>query len=1070
MQFELIGQPDMLSPDPRKGNIWLVNNRRSPDLEEHLVIKTAGPLYYIRPDDKESPLPTELADARAPARPPQIYTYATVTVVDRENLPRVYTEQGLIASKAKDTEVLTAHSTMQDLRRAGGILDILTGKQLPPPTIKAEGMKIYLSEKSKDTPQRADNKQNSTGFSGVKLIELSEDVRVNLWTEGSSGLPGSAPTTIVAPVNPTETPTITRTALLSPPFPAVVGGLLNGVVIQEEIEQTSLLTIETPGAFRYDFTARLARFEAAAVAKASVDNYVTVTRLRANARQDDIACDELVISFYDPREVGDASSQSMTIRQLNATGKHVFVSIEDEGLNAQGTELEYINHAADKRTTIRLVGAPVVAVRESNRLTSGSIGAPSQVRIETMFEGTGKEAKKVSALSVDGPGEAVLQGEDTQKSSFVAKWSQSLSQTKVMVGKQEQELLTFKGDSSFDDPVGKMNIDADDLLLWLARDPADPESKLLPARLIGNGDVTSLSDTLQIGMAGEPPVDRLTLNFRDIPPPIPATSVALKTPTPITVPITPPSPAAVPQPQPKAVAVEVKPKEEPKPEPKPQPRFELSARIVEAWVNRYPVTLPATVPVKPTASPKTKLKYEMERAHCEDRVVVHQDPAKPEKNPEGLDIRGRSLNLDQSTLGKVMTVVGTGADWAQVHFEGMSLLGPLVVIDQPNNSSSVNGQGMLRMPNQSGVGESSTATRLVVQWSNSMLFEGALSRAEFIGQVHASQMPKNAQIGPRQALLPKTENKLLRTGDKPEPEVPTTWNRSNILCHRLDVTFDRPIYFNELRRDDDTGSPTDKEDTGGPKLQSASCIPIPNDEATPDSMREVVYLEETFSQLGRRLKAQRLVAEQIDLDIVEKQQLVIATGPGELRILQPSSDNGFTPGATPTSKSNDAAPMKLTLVKFIKRMQGRDAGSKYQEAIFYEGARVVQVPTADLDAEITEHAPPEGSMTLTCTDQMVVTSVQRVVQEKPLQTETEQGLVATGNAFFQDDEYEGTAATVTYRKDQIVFDGNERSMARFYRRRGGVGNKEYAPAERIIYHSDGRVEVIGSNGGTISPR
>ena len=109
-------------------------------------------------------------------------------------------------------------------------------------------------------------------------------------------------------------------------------------------------------------------------------------------------------------------------------------------------------------------------------------------------------------------------------------------------------------------------------------------------------------------------------------------------------------------------------------------------------------------------------------------------------------------------------------------------------------------------------------------------------------------------------------------------------------------------------------------------------------------------------------------------------------------------------------------------------------------------------------------------MVLNCTDQLVVTSIQRVVQEKPLKTETEQGMVATGNAFFQDDTYNGTAATVTYRNDKIIFDGNERALARFYQRRNGIRNQQSTSARQIIYHNDGRVETTGSVSGSISPR
>ena len=80
-------------------------------------------------------------------------------------------------------------------------------------------------------------------------------------------------------------------------------------------------------------------------------------------------------------------------------------------------------------------------------------------------------------------------------------------------------------------------------------------------------------------------------------------------------------------------------------------------------------------------------------------MIVYQnpDPKDPAKPAIGLLIRCAKLNLEQSAAGSVMKCTGVVEVPAEVHFEGTSLYGPIIDIDQPNNTVKVDGRGKLRM-------------------------------------------------------------------------------------------------------------------------------------------------------------------------------------------------------------------------------------------------------------------------------------------------------------------------------------------------------------------------------------
>jgi hypothetical protein len=161
----------------------------------------------------------------------------------------------------------------------------------------------------------------------------------------------------------------------------------------------------------------------------------------------------------------------------------------------------------------------------------------------------------------------------------------------------------------------------------------------------------------------------------------------------------------------------------------------------------------------------------MDRARCDGRVVVHQDPDDPAKSPKGLDIAAATLHLARAAAGQAMTAVGTDEAFAEVHFESVTIAGPHVVIDQPNNLVRVAGKGWLRMPSGSDLGGQnlSKPADLTVVWKDRMRFSGERREAEFVGLVQANQ---------------QTQDPGNPTAPRGSPGAEPTWGRSYAVCQR----------------------------------------------------------------------------------------------------------------------------------------------------------------------------------------------------------------------------------------------------------------------------------------------
>jgi hypothetical protein len=133
---QLESDPHVLSDDPRKGQIFIVNNRGTSTIDDDLVLETAGPVFYREAAQPNVPL----EKAR-----PQIWTAAAIKMVDHRHQP--------------DSN-----------------------------TITAVGMQVFLNTESPEpagTPRKA--KTKGSAVTGVRRVILPATVDMNLWTAPGDG-------------------------------------------------------------------------------------------------------------------------------------------------------------------------------------------------------------------------------------------------------------------------------------------------------------------------------------------------------------------------------------------------------------------------------------------------------------------------------------------------------------------------------------------------------------------------------------------------------------------------------------------------------------------------------------------------------------------------------------------------------------------------------------------------------------------------------------------------------------------------------------------------------------------
>jgi hypothetical protein len=397
-----------------------------------------------------------------------------------------------------------------------------------------------------------------------------------------------------------------------------------------------------------------------------------------------------------------------------------------------------------------------------------------------------------------------------------------------------------------------------------------------------------------------------------------------------------------------------------------------------------------------------------------------------------------------------------------VSFEDTAIWGATVVIDQPNNTASVAGGGELQSLTANDVAGNSLSSPslLVVKWSEGMRFEGAKASAEFLGRVTAQQKAEGdkprALNPPTPDVVPAAQREVLPPPRDAGP-LNTAATTTNLWCHRLDLTLDRPVYFNQTRKNDRNKANRGQAEPQ-PKVKLAVAVPDPSAVKWED--KQVFFQEMSISPAGEVVKARLLRAKQMDFDNLSKEQRLFATGPGELRLLQAAKSDE----AKKSTEGN--GEMKLTVVDFQNTMTAIDQGNGlYQEATFEKGGVVIRTPTKDLGLRVEPHDLPPRSEYLRSEDRLIVSSA------KPKkEAEADQRLTATGNAEFRDAARTGLGHKIVFDGTRVTLEANLGGMASLYSNKRAVNQQQVTRAKKFIYNSvTGVVELSDSSGGTILP-
>lgn len=1070
VRLELASDPELDPTDDRRGRVHITNNQRSADPNNALVLRTPGPVFYRDP---------KAAGPKAPG--PDVYTDAAVELVDRQNLPRPY---GAPAPA-------TAPATAKDLQRPGAVADVLAGRSLPPPTMTAVGMKVYM-----DDPKDAGPKKGSAGFSGVRRIELGEKVLLHLWVDAQQGMVAAAGGTGTggSPLGVRDEPDAGA---------AVLGGLYTAAQTVRRLDR-ALLQIETPGAFAYDAVANLARFDGVPQAVPTPADDVQVHRLPPRAKPQRLFSQVLELEFFGPPTAGPPAAPAdpkkppapgggPTFKEMRAwsytPGRDLTISSEEDRLEAVGVHL--VHNQEKNQTTLK--GAPLFAVQSNvpradgrpaggNVLTAGAPGRPATLTMTSATTDTPAGPKKTSTSVVTGAGNMKLFDANSGEQSVEATWQTRLTHAKETVQLKELDLLVFEGGAGFDDKKADFWLKGRTLKLWI--DPAADKGggQPLPYRVQGLGDVTAHSDDFDIDHT-----DHLNVYFEDgglrpATPPRPPLAAAPPPPPPLAavqprrVSFAPPQAAETPILQ---VAAQQSAPPAPGAAPKaaaPKPPMRIRARTITSFVVREAVRngyegldrpgtkMPGLAPGDPASRPLPGgTKYQLRHARCEGAEtvngqlapLVHQDKTDPEK-PRGLDIYGAVLLLDQTPDGGKMTVDGEPGRPGQVHHEDLSVVGPRVVIDQLRNKMSVDGAGSLALPpggsltgadpgkkaDAKKAADDPPAPPIVVHWRDKMEFEGALKWAEFVGRVRATQ------------------------------------GETSVVCHTMQVHFDKPVLFNTTRR---PGAPEGGKTDA--KVEKINCYAAPAD--APDEPRGAQWVE--YTEVARdpatgvlakwqfmRATEMEVFARKFDPGAKEPYQEVVGTGPGEVRIWQLGEKEVARGPAAPAPAPRPAAPppaaasaseMKLTVVTFAGKMVAKDKGRLYQEAVFFALERgglpieVVHAAAKEPGIEIPRANPPPGTVRLQCADRLVVST------HRPEKGPPAQRMDAYGNVFVVSDDYDGWGETVNSDARYVTLVAGGTAPARITHRFNGTGQS----ARQIVYdRTTGNYRAEGSTGATIN--
>ncbi|MFM8274865.1 MAG: hypothetical protein ACKODX_21385, partial [Gemmata sp.] len=338
VRLELVSASDFEDalPDPRRGIVHLTNNQRSADPNRFMVVRTVGPVFYRDP---------KAVVGTPDANGPDLWTDAPVEIVDRQNLPR----------PIGSTAPATAAAKGEESRAPGAVAAILSGQRLPPPTLTAVGLRVYLEPEPPPGQKKKEPKPGA--ISGVRRLEFLEQVLVNLWIDNARGLGG--------PADPrAANPNAGGGLALIPPPPAIaaVTGNLGPAAYSACLANRALLQIDTRGPFTYDAAKGSARFDVMP-SDPNLPNDVQVTKLPAHAGASSMFSQVLELELNGGPTGGERPANTPPIKRLHAwttaPGRYVTLTDQAEATEAHGQDFVYDQGAS--RTV--LTGAPLYVIQ-----------------------------------------------------------------------------------------------------------------------------------------------------------------------------------------------------------------------------------------------------------------------------------------------------------------------------------------------------------------------------------------------------------------------------------------------------------------------------------------------------------------------------------------------------------------------------------------------------------------------------------------------------------------------------------------------------------------------------------
>lgn len=802
-----------------------------------------------------------------------------------------------------------------------------------PMTVTATGADVFLTDAPVSPARKgaARSRGRPEAVSGVERVALRSDVDMNLWVDGRSGFLGGVarPEAKEPPGSPPAT---------SPP----------------PKKEAARISIQTQGPFQYDLRTDVAVFETAPKTSPS-PNHVLVRRLNeAEGKLEQLVCNRLELKFLRKTAAAGANAAgpqgvSLEIETAHATGPNVTLTSDAENLNAFGTDLHY--DARTRRTVLR-GETEVLAAKDGNFIHARDLCLQ-------------QDAQGVQQASARGPGRVELLDKASGNRPLHAVWRDELT-----YGRQgTTDMMVLSGEASFVDQEHGQQLFADLIKVWLLPKQAAPgkataagpaSDRPLPSQLEATGHVRLQAPDLRIEEA-----ERLAVWFRDVPTAAAAPNPGQAAPSSAALGNSvDPARTAAPGLPPPVSGEEAVQKSTPGGPARTRKPLDLRARSVEAHVVR------------------SGSKNDLEKLWCEGDVRVHQDPATPEE--KGVNIHGEALKLLAHADGNVLTVHG---ERAKVQLDKLTILGPIVNIDQQQNKAWVNGAGLMQLPSNTSFEGTRLAkpSELTIHWKKSMFFDGQL--AQFHGEVRAEQ------------------------------------EQSTLQGESLQVQLDRRVSFKDEERGKETA-----------RVDKLVCD-------------QDVRVQEAVREAGRLVSFKRIDAQVLNLDNDKEDGHLNAAGPGVVYLMQQGTRGELMPPAGPRPSPPAAArdpqaeqEMKLTRVYYRGRLFARNGT---RTAKFFDGVEVIHVPAEDPDAPVDVDRLPPGGMYLRA-EQLEVRS------KRLADTKTSQELEASRKVFVQAPEFYAQADVAKYdeSKDLLVFEGKP---ARLYKVERPGDRPREIKGEKILY-------------------